>query len=339
MFLGRGFTLKTNKKINELIEKKENEMEIRETIRPKTFDKYIGQEKIKRIVSVYIRAAKERGDALDHMLFYGPPGLGKTTIANIIANEMNKNIRIVTGPNLEKPCDIVSVLSSVEDGDIVFIDEIHRINRTVEEVLYPAMEDFFIDIKVGEGSSQKCIRVPLPHFTLIGATTRVGMLSAPLRDRFGLVNRMEYYTQDELCQIIQNTADILKVKIDENAKIEIAKRSRGTPRLANRLLKQIRNFAQVEYNNYITKDVVDNVLQFIGIDECGLDVNDVLYLETIHKIGNGKGVGLTTLSSAMNEDTATIEDVYEPYLLSMGLINKTPKGRVLTDRAKKILKL
>lgn len=325
-----------SKKIENLMREKENKEESIEGIRPKTFDRYIGQEKIKKIVSVYIKAAKERNEPLDHMLFYGPPGLGKTTIACIIANEMGKNIKIITGPNLEKPCDIVSVLSNIEDGDIVFIDEIHRVNRTVEEVLYPAMEDFAIDVKVGEGRGQKCIRIDLPKFTLIGATTRVGMLTAPLRDRFGLINKMEYYTIEELSQIVQNTANILGVEIDEEAKTEIAKRSRGTPRLANRLLKQIRNFAQVQYDNKITKTVVDEVLKFIGIDDCGLDENDMQYLRTIIKLGDGKPVGLNALASAMNEDIRTIEDVYEPYLLSMGLINRTPKGRVLTETAKEI---
>ena len=326
-----------SKKVEKMIYEKENNIETKETIRPKTFDKYIGQEKIKEIVSVYIEAAKTRNEALEHMLFYGPPGLGKTTIACIIANEMGKKIHILTGPNLEKPGDIVSLLTRIEEGDIVFIDEIHRINRTVEEMLYPAMEDFVVDIKIGEGSNQKTIRIDLPPFTLIGATTRVGMLTAPLRDRFGLVNRMEYYTNEELSVIIQNSADILKVEIDEFAKKEIAKRSRGTPRLANKLLKQVRNFAQVKYDNKITKDVVNNVLDFVGIDEYGLDENDLKYLNAINIIGDGKGVGLTTLASAITEDSGTIEDVYEPYLLSLGLINKTPRGRILTDKAKKHL--
>jgi Holliday junction DNA helicase RuvB len=273
------------------------------------------------------------------MLFYGPPGLGKTTIACIIANEMGKNIHILTGPNLEKPCDIVALLTRIQEGDIVFIDEIHRINKAVEEMLYPAMEDFVVDIKVGEGRNQKSIRIDLPPFTLIGATTRVGMLTAPLRDRFGLVNRMEYYTNKELSTIIQNSADILNVEIDEFAKNEIAKRSRGTPRLANKLLKQVRNFAQVKYDNKITEKVVNDVLNFVGIDEFGLDDNDLKYLNAIQLIGDGKGVGLTTLASAISEDTGTIEDVYEPYLLSLGLINKTPRGRVLTDKAKRHLNI
>ena len=331
--------MRKTKRIEEMIEEKESSLEAKETIRPKSFDKYIGQEKIKEIVSVYIEAAKARNESLEHMLFYGPPGLGKTTIAGIIANEMGKKIHILTGPNLEKPCDIVSVLTCAEEGDIIFIDEIHRVNRTVEEMLYPAMEDFAIDIKVGEGANQKCIRLDLPHFTLIGATTRVGMLTAPLRDRFGLVNRMEYYTHQELCQIVQNSADILGVEIDEEAKLEIAKRSRGTPRLANRILKQVRNFAQVKYNNKISKPVVDDVLRFVGIDGCGLDDNDIRYLTCIHMLGEGKAVGLTTLASAIGEDAGTIEDVYEPYLLNMGLINKTPRGRILTEKAKKHLKI
>lgn len=328
-----------SKKIEKMISEQENIADTKESIRPKTFDKYIGQEKIKEIVSIYIEAAKTRNEALEHMLFYGPPGLGKTTIACIIANEMGKNIHILTGPNLEKPCDIVALLTRIQEGDIVFIDEIHRINKTVEEMLYPAMEDFVVDIKVGEGRNQKSIRIDLPPFTLIGATTRVGMLTAPLRDRFGLVNRMEYYTNKELSIIIQNSADILNVEIDEFAKNEIAKRSRGTPRLANKLLKQVRNFAQVKYDNKITEKVVNDVLNFVGIDEFGLDDNDLKYLNAIQLIGDGKGVGLTTLASAISEDTGTIEDVYEPYLLSLGLINKTPRGRVLTDKAKRHLNI
>lgn len=330
--------MKNNKKIHEMLKEKESLIETKESIRPKTFKNYIGQEKIKEIVSIYIKAAKDRNESLDHMLFYGPPGLGKTTIANIIANEMGKNIHILTGPNLEKPCDIVAILNCANEGDIIFIDEIHRINRTVEEMLYPAMEDFAIDIKVGEGINQKCVRLPLPHFTLIGATTRVGMLTAPLRDRFGLVNRMEYYTIDELCKIIENTAKVLNVEIEDEAKKEIAKRSRGTPRLANRILKQVRNFAQVKYNNKISKQVINEVLDFIGIDEYGLDDNDIRYLKSIQLLGDGKAVGLNTVASAINEDTGTIEDVYEPYLLTMGLINKTPRGRILTEKAKQHLK-
>ena len=321
------------RKVNELIKQQEKNQEAKDSIRPYDFDKYIGQEKIKEIVKIYIAAAKERNEPLEHMLFYGPPGLGKTTIAMIIANEMGKNIHILTGPNLEKPCDIVALLSSVNDGDIIFIDEIHRINRTVEEMLYPAMEDFSIDLKTGEGTSQKCIRLPLAHFTLIGATTRVGMLTAPLRDRFGLVNRMEYYTDEELCKIIHNSAEFLGVTIDEEAKKAIAVRSRGTPRLANRILKQVRNFAQVKYNNEVSASVVNEVLDFIGIDKCGLDENDVRYLKCIHMIGEGKAVGLNTLAGAIGEDVGTIEDVYEPFLLSSGFINKTPRGRMLTNKA------
>lgn len=327
------------KKVDELINQEESITEIKESIRPQTFDKYIGQEKIKEIVKIYIAAAKSRGEALEHMMFYGPPGLGKTTIACIIANEMGKKIHILTGPNIEKAGDIVATLTNVDEGDIVFIDEIHRVNRAVEEMLYPAMEDFNIDIKVGEGQQQKIIRLPLPHFTLIGATTRVGMLSSPLRDRFGLMNRMEYYTDEELATIVKNSANYLGVEIDKNAQLEIAKRSRGTPRLANRLLKQVRNFAEVKYDGKITEDTVHEVLKFVGIDDCGLDDNDIRYLKAIHTIGNGKAVGLTTLSSAISEDAGTIEDVYEPYLITEGFINKTPKGRQLTDKAMKHLNL
>jgi Holliday junction DNA helicase RuvB len=326
--------------IDKMIKEKENNSEIKESIRPQTFDKYIGQEKIKEIVKIYISAAKSRNEPLEHMLFYGPPGLGKTTIAGIIANEMGSNVHILTGPNIEKAGDIVSVLMSVNDGDIVFIDEIHRINRAVEEILYPAMEDFVVDIKINENSSkQEIIRLNLPKFTLMGATTRVGMLSSPLRDRFGLINRMEYYNNNELALIVKNSAKVLNVKINEEGCLEIAKRSRGTPRLANRLLKQVRNFAEVKYQANINKDVVLEVLDFVGIDNCGLDNNDIRYLTAIYTIGNGKAVGLTTLASAISEDVGTIEDVYEPFLITEGFLNKTSRGRQLTDRAIKHLRL
>lgn len=328
------------KQIDNMIKEKENILEIKESIRPQTFDKYIGQEKIKEIVKIYISAAKSRNESLEHMLFYGPPGLGKTTIAGIIANEMGSNVHILTGPNIEKAGDIVSVLMSVQDGDIVFIDEIHRINRAVEEILYPAMEDFVVDIKINENvSKQEIIRLNLPKFTLMGATTRVGMLSSPLRDRFGLINRMEYYTNDELALIVKNSAEILNVKINQEGCFEIAKRSRGTPRLANRLLKQVRNFAEVKYKGKINKDVVLEVLDFVGIDNCGLDDNDIRYLKAIYTIGNGKPVGLSTLASAISEDIGTIEDVYEPFLITEGFLKKTPRGRELTDKALRHLRL
>lgn len=324
--------------INDMIKRKEDITEIKDNIRPKTFDRYIGQEKIKEIVKIYISAAKKRNEPLEHMLFYGPPGLGKTTIAGIIANEMGKKVYILTGPNIEKAGDIVSVLMQVEDGDIVFIDEIHRINRAVEEILYPAMEDFVVDIKLNENSSkQEIVRLNLPKFTLIGATTRVGMLSSPLRDRFGLVNRMEHYTHDELALIVKNSAEVLNANIDKEGCVEIAKRSRGTPRLANRLLKQVRNFAEVKYEGNIDKNVVLKVLDFVGIDDYGLDENDIRYLSAIYTIGSGKAVGLTTLASAILEDTGTIEDVYEPFLITEGFLNKTPRGRQLTDKALKHL--
>ena len=312
------------------INKKELKDEFTENIRPSAFSSYIGQEKIKKIVSVSIAAAKERNEPLDHMLFYGPPGLGKTTISCIIANEMGSNIKITTGPAIEKPGDLVAILLSLNDGDILFLDEIHRINRNIEEILYPAMEDYAIDIMTGEGVNKRSVRLTLPKFTLIGATTRVGMLTAPLRDRFGTINRMEYYTDDELKSIVLRTASILNVNIDNDGALEIAKRSRGTPRLANRLLKQVRDFAQVEKNNCITKDVSDSVLRFIGVNDSGLDDNDVRYLESIFKIGNGSPVGLTTIAAAISEDEATIEDVYEPFLIQEGFVNKTPKGRQLT---------
>jgi Holliday junction DNA helicase RuvB len=300
-------------------------------IRPQTLDSYIGQEDIKKIVSVSIQAAKSRNEPLEHMLFYGPPGLGKTTIATIIANEMEKQIKVTTGPAIERPGDLVSVLCSLEDGDILFIDEIHRINKQIEEVLYPAMEDFAVDVIVGEGMNTKSLRIPLPRFTLIGATTKAGSISAPLRDRFGSINRMEFYTIDELSLIVERSSKILDVNLDKDSIKEIASRSRGTPRLANRLLKQVRNFAQVNYNNDMTKEKTAEVLNFLGIDNCGLDNNDRRYLNAIKTIGGGCPVGLSTLASAIGEDEATIIDVYEPYLLQQGLVNKTPRGRVLSE--------
>lgn len=326
-----------SKKIQDKIELKENELEVQDNIRPQTFDNYIGQEKIKKIVSVSVQACKERGEPLDHMLFYGPPGLGKTTISCIIANEMGANIKITSGPAIEKPGDLAAILVSLNDGDILFIDEIHRMNRTVEEILYPAMEDFVIDIMTGEGANKKSIRLDLPKFTLIGATTRVGMLTAPLRDRFGIMNRMEYYTDEELTKIVKRSANILNIEIDNEAALEIAKRSRGTPRLANRLLKQIRNFAQVQYNGVITKTAVSNVLNILGIDEKGLDENDLKYLSVLKLIGKGSPIGLSTIAAAISEDEGTIEDVYEPYLIQQGLIVKTPKGRMLSDYGEKYI--
>ena len=317
--------------INDALNNQENVQEFAE-IRPKTLSSYIGQENIKRIISVSIQASKQRNEPLEHMLFYGPPGLGKTTIACVIANEMNKNIKITTGPAIEKTGDIIALFSSLSEGDIVFIDEIHRLNKHIEEILYPAMEDFAVDIFIGEGPSKQSIRIELPKFTLIGATTRAGMLSAPLRDRFGTVNKMEFYTPSELTDIIKRSAQILKIEIDDEGAREIALCSRGTPRLANRLLRQIRNFAQIEYQNIINKGVVLDVLSVLGIDNAGLDRNDKKYLKAIYDIGSGCPVGLSTLTSSLGEDEGTIIDVYEPFLLQEGYINKTPRGRVLTEK-------
>jgi Holliday junction DNA helicase RuvB len=301
-------------------------------IRPQTLSSYIGQGKIKQIVSVSIRAAKERNESLEHMLFYGPPGLGKTTLASIIANEMGKQIKITTGPAIERPGDLVATLCSLSDGDILLIDEIHRVNKQIEEILYPAMEDFAVDIVTGEGLNAKAIRIPLPQFTLIGATTKAGSLTAPLRDRFGSVNRMEFYTVEELSSIVKRSANVLGVSIDDSSATEIAKRSRGTPRLANRLLRQVRNFAQVNYAGQITPSNTDQILSLLGIDKNGLDDNDQRYLRAIKVIGDGSPVGLSTIASAIGEDELTITDVYEPFLLQNGLVNKTPKGRVLSEK-------
>lgn len=303
------------------------------TIRPQTLNGYIGQEAIKKSLQVYMEAAKVRSDPLDHVLLYGPPGLGKTTLAGIIANEMGADIRITSGPAIEKPCDIVAVLNNLQDGDVVFIDEIHRLNRQVEEVLYPAMEDFAIDIMLNADNGKKSIRLDLPKFTLIGATTRAGLLTAPLRDRFGIVQKMEFYRPEELKRIAERTAHMLGTEIDDAGAMEIAMRSRGTPRLTNRLTKRVRDFAQIKYNDAITKEVAEYALQTLDIDSCGLDANDrALLLAIIDKFSGGP-VGIDTLSAAIGEDSGTIEDVYEPYLIMMGFIRKMPSGRVATDLA------
>ena len=309
------------------------DVKIEGSLRPKYLKDYIGQQKIKEILSVYIDAAKGRGEPLDHALFYGPPGLGKTTLAGIIANEMGVNLKITSGPAIEKPGEIAAVLNGLQEGDVLFVDEIHRLNRQVEEVLYPAMEDFAIDIMIGKGSSARSIRLDLPKFTLIVAKTRAGMLTAPLRDRFGMIHRLEFYTVEELTNIIVQSANVLGVKVDPEGAIELARRSRGTPRLANRILKRVRDFAQVRYDGVITKEVANIALDLMDVDRLGLDHLDRNILNTmIHKFAGGP-VGLDTLSAAIGEDAGTIEDVYEPYLIKNGLIQRTPRGRMVTDLA------
>ena len=311
----------------------EEDVRIENHLRPQLLEDYIGQAKAKEMLKIYIEAAKARGEALDHLLFYGPPGLGKTTLAGIIANEMNVNMKITSGPAIEKPGEMSAILNNLQEGDILFVDEIHRLNRQVEEVLYPAMEDYAIDIMIGKGASARSIRLDLPKFTLVGATTRAGMLTAPLRDRFGVVTRMEYYTVEELKMIILRSAKVLEVGIDENGAYAMARRSRGTPRLANRLLKRVRDFAQVKYNGYITEEVADYALDLLDVDKEGLDQTDRgILLAMIEKFGGGP-VGLETLAASIGEDPGTIEDVYEPYLLKNGFIQRTPRGRVVTDAA------
>ena len=311
----------------------EEDVRIENHLRPQLLEDYIGQAKAKEMLKIYIEAAKARGEALDHLLFYGPPGLGKTTLAGIIANEMNVNMKITSGPAIEKPGEMAAILNNLQEGDVLFVDEIHRLNRQVEEVLYPAMEDYAIDIMIGKGASARSIRLDLPKFTLVGATTRAGMLTAPLRDRFGVVTRMEYYTVEELKMIILRSAKVLEVGIDENGAYAIARRSRGTPRLANRLLKRVRDFAQVKYNGYITEEVADYALDLLDVDKEGLDQTDRgILLAMIGKFGGGP-VGLETLAASIGEDPGTIEDVYEPYLLKNGFIQRTPRGRVVTDAA------
>ena len=311
----------------------DEDIKIEKTLRPMTLDEYIGQEKAKANLKVYIEAAKQRGESLDHVLFYGPPGLGKTTLAGIIANEMGVHMKVTSGPAIGKPGEMAAILSNLAEGDILFVDEIHRLNRQVEEVLYPAMEDYVIDIMVGKGATARSSRLDLPHFTLVGATTRAGLLSAPLRDRFGVVHHLEFYNVEELKTIIVHSAKKLEVKIDEEGAIELARRSRGTPRLANRLLKRVRDFAQVQYNGEITKEVASFALDLLEVDKMGLDQNDRNILLTIIEKFQGGPVGLDTLAAAIGEDAGTIEDVYEPYLVKNGFINRTPKGRVATEFA------
>ncbi len=303
------------------------------SLRPRYLTEYIGQEKTKSNLKVYIDAAKFRGDTLDHVLFYGPPGLGKTTLAGIIANEMGTNLKVTSGPAIEKPGEMAAILNNLETGDILFVDEIHRLNRQVEEVLYPAMEDFAIDIIIGKGAASRSIRLDLPHFTLVGATTRPGMLTAPLRDRFGVIDHLEYYTPDELYEIIIRSADLLDVEIDNDGAMQLAKRSRGTPRLANRLLKRVRDFAQVRYDGVITGEVARDALDLLDVDQYGLEMLDRKILETMITKFDGGPVGLDTLAATIGEDSGTIEDVYEPYLLMNGFITRTPRGRMVTPLA------
>ena len=311
----------------------EEDLKIENHLRPQLLKDYIGQEKAKETLKVYIEAAKSRKESLDHVLFYGPPGLGKTTLAGIIANEMNVNLKITSGPAIEKPGEMAAILNNLQEGDVLFVDEIHRLNRQVEEVLYPAMEDYVIDIMIGKGANARSIRLDLPKFTLVGATTRAGMLTAPLRDRFGVVQRLEFYTEKELQTIILRSAEVLDVEIEPNGALEMAKRSRGTPRLANRLLKRVRDFAQVKYDGVITEEVANYALDLLDVDKFGLDHNDRNILLTIIEKFQGGPVGLDTLAASVGEDAGTIEDVYEPYLLKNGFIQRTPKGRIATERS------
>ena len=308
----------------------EEDVKIENSLRPQYLKDYIGQEKAKATLKIYIEAAKARGEALDHVLFYGPPGIGKTTLAGIIANEMNVHLKVTSGPAIEKPGEMAAILNNLQEGDVLFVDEIHRLNRQVEEVLYPAMEDYAIDIVIGKGAGARSIRLDLPKFTLVGATTRAGMLTAPLRDRFGVVHHLEFYTVSELKTIIMNSASVLGVEIDEAGAMELARRSRGTPRLANRLLKRVRDFAQVKYDGVITKEVADFALDLLDVDKYGLDHIDRNILLTMIEKFQGGPVGLDTLAASIGEDAGTIEDVYEPYLLKNGFIQRTPRGRVVT---------
>ena len=306
---------------------------IEKGLRPESLDQYVGQSKAKNNLKIFIEAAKSRNEPLDHVLFYGPPGLGKTTLATIIAHEMGVHIKVTSGPAIEKPGEMAAILNNLAENDILFIDEIHRLNRQVEEVLYPAMEDYSIDIMIGKGQGARSIRLDLPKFTLVGATTRAGLLTAPLRDRFGVINKLEFYIVDELKQIIIRSAGLLNVEIDEKGATELARRSRGTPRLANRLLKRVRDFAQVKYDGVITEDVANLALDLLEVDKLGLDKGDRSILETMIDKFDGGPVGLDTLAAALGEDSGTLEDVYEPYLIQNGLLQRTPRGRIATRLA------
>ena len=313
----------------EALDKEEEKSEY--SLRPQYLNEYIGQEKVKDNLRIFIEAAKKRKEPLDHLLLYGPPGLGKTTLSTIVANEMGVNIKITSGPAIEKPGELAAILNNLSDNDILFIDEIHRLSTQVEEVLYPAMEDYAIDVVIGKGAGARSIRLDLPKFTLIGATTRVGMLSAPLRDRFGMVDKLEFYSNEDLKEIIVRSADVLGVSLDDEGALEIARRSRGTPRLANRLLKRCRDYAEVCHDGCISRDIAKNALDKLQVDSMGLDVNDRNILLTMIEKFDGGPVGLDTLAAAVGEDPGTIEDVYEPYFIMNGFINRTPRGRVVTE--------
>lgn len=311
----------------------EEDYNVENHLRPDTLADYIGQKKVKSNLKVYIDAAKERNDSLDHVLFYGPPGLGKTTLSGIIANEMGTHLKVTSGPAIEKPGEMAAILNNLAEGDILFVDEIHRLNRQVEEVLYPAMEDFAIDVMIGKGATARSIRLQLPHFTLVGATTRAGLLSAPLRDRFGVICKLEFYTIEELKTIIVRSANVIGVEIDEEGALELARRSRGTPRLANRLLKRVRDFAQIKYDGRITKAVAEYALDLLEVDRHGLDKNDRIILACIIEKFGGGPVGIDTIATAIGEDSSTVEDVYEPYLIQNGFLLRTPRGRMATEAA------
>ncbi len=319
--------------------KNEEDLKLDRTLRPQRLDFYIGQEKIKEKLAIFIEAARNRGEALDHVLLYGPPGLGKTTLANIVANELNVNIHTTSGPAIERPGDLAAILTNLQPNDVLFIDEIHRLNKVVEEVLYPAMEEFSLDIIIGKGPSARSVRLDLSHFTLVGATTRAGLISSPLRDRFGVINRLEFYTNAELSEIVKRSARVLGIAIADEGALEIARRSRGTPRISNRLLKRVRDYAQVKADGNITPEVVDKALKMMEIDKLGLDSIDHKLLDTIIKKFDGGPVGLNTMAAAISEECETIEDVYEPYLLQIGFIERTPRGRVATSSAYKHLKI